>query len=245
MATFLDGRIAEAVDAFDRVARLFLDTGELLRVGTPRSTRGHGLVFMDLPGHGLADADAALELERQLGHPEGVTYCLWHRAEALAALGRADEAMSDAREALGIATRLGHRGWTATSWRAVGIAAEAAGDRAAALQAYLSSLEISEHLSLFASWAAARAAVVYIAQGDHDHARALVARALGEGPPLGHFEARLAQVELAAATAAPDARELAQAALARADAGGVAQGRARVAELTGLRQGVRPAEQPG
>ncbi|OLT11513.1 hypothetical protein BJF78_04995 [Pseudonocardia sp. CNS-139] len=55
MATFLDGRITGGVDLFDRVARLFEDSGDLLRVVTPRSTRGHGLVFLARPADGLAE----------------------------------------------------------------------------------------------------------------------------------------------------------------------------------------------
>ncbi len=78
--------------------------------------------------------------------------------------------------------RLGHRGWTATSWRAVGIA----------------------------SWAAARAALILIALSHLDHAAPLGDQALTQGPPLGHYEARLAQAELAAATNEPHAVELAR-----------------------------------
>jgi hypothetical protein len=52
--------------------------------------------------------------------------------------------------------------------------------------------------------------------------------ALDQGPPLGHYEARLAQVELAAARADPDTTTLARRALAAADAGGVHQDRNRL-----------------
>ena len=57
MATFLDGRITEGVAVFGRVAQLFADSGDLLRVVTPRSTRGHGLVFIGRPADGLASHD--------------------------------------------------------------------------------------------------------------------------------------------------------------------------------------------
>src|SRR5207253_4667551 len=57
MATFLAGDIREAVGAFDRVARLFADSGDLLRVITPRSTRGHALIFMARPHDGLPEAE--------------------------------------------------------------------------------------------------------------------------------------------------------------------------------------------
>ena len=65
-------------------------------------------VFAGEPAAGLAEADAALRLARELDTAEGQAYALWHRSEALSALGRADEAEADAREALRLAE--GHRG---------------------------------------------------------------------------------------------------------------------------------------
>jgi hypothetical protein len=52
----------------------------------------------------------------------------------------------------------------------------------------------------------------------------LVERALGEGPPLGHYEARWAQAEVAAALGAGEAAGLARRALELMAAGGVRQG---------------------
>ncbi|MCX6462867.1 MAG: hypothetical protein NTW05_04645, partial [Pseudonocardiales bacterium] len=110
MATFLDGRIAEGTEVLGRVAQLFGDSGELLRTVTPRSTRGHGLVFLGRPADGLAETDAALRLARDLDAPEAQAYALWHRSEALSGLDRTDEAEAAAREALSIARDVGHRG---------------------------------------------------------------------------------------------------------------------------------------
>nr|WP_239029470.1 BTAD domain-containing putative transcriptional regulator [Pseudonocardia acidicola] len=221
MATFLDGRIAEGVELFGRVAELFTGSGELLRVVTPRSTRGHGLVFLDHPGEGLAETTAALRLARDLDSPEGVAYSLWHRSEALSGLARGAEAEADAREALRIARGVGHRGWTATGWRALGIALQAQGRLAEAGEAFAESGRMAgDRLSLFASWAAARAALVAVALDRLDEAAVLVERALAQGPPLGHYEGRLAQVELALARGDPHATPLAAHALAAARAGG-------------------------
>lgn len=231
MATFLDGDIRHGTELLTRVADLFEDSGDFVRVITPRSTSGHGSVFANDPVEGLARTSSALELARNLGHPEGQAYVLWHRTEALAALGRSDEALADAREALDIAQRIGHRGWTATSWRAIGIACQSRGDLESALDAFTASLTSSQHLDLFASWAAARSALVLIALGDTARAAPLVARALADGPPLGHYEARLANVELASARGDDTTAALAQAALELADTGGALQGRARLAEL--------------
>jgi len=234
MAQFLDGDVRGGGAALRRAADLFEDSGDLVRLVTPRSTAGHALVFAGLAEQGLGQVTAALELARTLGHPEGQAYALWHRAEALAALGRGEEAAAEAGDALAIATRIGHRGWTATAWRAVGIAGQQRGEQDEALHAFRSSLAVSEHLGLFASWAAARAAMVLASRGAPAEAIPLVERALSEGPPLGHFEARWAQVEVAAALGDASATALAQDALGKLQAGGVLQGRERLLELAGL-----------
>jgi DNA-binding SARP family transcriptional activator len=216
MAEFLHGNIAAGVDELDRAAHLFETSGDLMRAVTPRSTCGHGRVLMDRAADGIADTERALDTARTLGHPEGETYALWHRAEALAALDRPVEALADGREALAIAQRLHHRGWTATAWRAIGIAHQSAGDLPAALEAFRESLSLSANLDLFGCWAAARAALVCVELGQLDEAAALVAHALVTGPALGRHEARWAAAALAVARREPHAdtvvREAAQAA---------------------------------
>lgn len=221
MATFLDGRIAEGVEVFGRVAELFTDSGELLRVVTPRSTRGHGLVFLARPADGLAVTSDALRLARELDAPEGQAYALWHRSEALSAMGRAAEAESEARAALAIAREVDHRGWTATGHRALGIALTVRGDLDDAAAAFAASASAAgDALTLFASWAAARSALVDVARGELEGVAASVELALAVGPPLGHFEARLAQVEMLAARGDPRAGPLAARALVLACDGG-------------------------
>ena len=234
MATFLDGRITEGVDVFGRVAQLFTDSGELLRVVTPRSTRGHGLVFLARPEEGLAEASAALALARDLGSADSQAYALWHRSEALSGLGRADEAEADAGEALTIARELGHRGWTATAHRARGIALAARAELDEAAAAFeASAVAAGESLTLFAAWAAARSALVAVARGELREVDALVARALALGPPLGQYEARLAEVELLTAAGDPAAPARAATALARAREGGHAVSIGRLVEVAG------------
>jgi len=232
MATFLDGRITTALNLFAQVSDLFTDSGDLLRVVTPLSTLGHGLVFAAAPTTGLERTESALDLARSLGHPEGVTYALWHRAEACAALGRVDDAVAGAREALAVAEQLGHRGWTATSWRALGIALASGGDAAGAQEAFTRSLETATGLTLFSSWAASRLALTLIHSGRVDAAEPLVRRALEEGPPLAGFEARLARAELARARRAADAGALAADAARLARAAGHLADLARLDELT-------------
>jgi tetratricopeptide (TPR) repeat protein len=234
MATFLDGRITEGVEVFGRVAQLFTDSGELLRVVTPRSTRGHGLVFLARPGEGLAEASAALALARDLDAPANQAYALWHRSEALSGLDRVDEAEADAQEALRIAGDLGHRGWTATAHRARGIALTARGELDEAAAAFAASAATAgESLTLFAAWAAAQSALIAVARGALREADAMVARALAVGPPLGQYEARLAEVELLAARNDPTTRERAAVALVLARAGGHTVSAGRLADLAG------------
>jgi DNA-binding SARP family transcriptional activator len=232
MATFLEGRIAEGVAVFGRVAQVFEDSGELLRVVTPRSTRGHGLVFLARPAQGLQEASAALRLAGELDAPEGRAYALWHRSEALSGLGRATEAEADAREALAVARGVDHRGWTATAWRALGIALQEQRRWAEAAAAFAASGEVAgESLTLFASWAAARGAMVALRRGRPAEAAPLVELALAVGPPLGRYEGRLAQVELAVSCGWGNAPALARAALELARAGGHAVSVPRLAEV--------------
>ncbi len=232
MATFLDGRIPAALALFTQVADLLTDSGDLLHVVTPASTAGHALVFAADPEAGLVRTTGALELARSLGHAEGVTYALWHRSEALAALGRADEAAGCAREALAVAGRLGHRGWTATALRALGIALRTGGDLPAAAEAFRRSLDTaSGGLTLFSSWAAAQLALTVIAGGDAGAAGPLVHRALTEGPALAQYEARLARAELACARRWRDAAAVAAHAARLARAGGHLASVPRLEEL--------------
>jgi tetratricopeptide (TPR) repeat protein len=234
MGTFLDGHIADAVDVFGRVAQLFTDSGDLLRVVTPRSTRGHGLVFLDRPDDGLAESSEALRLARDLDAPQGQTYALWHRSEALSALGRGAEAEADAREALQIAQAAGHRGWTATAYRALGIALQARGLLDDAADAFTASAATAgREFTLFASWAAARGALAAIAAGRLADAERLVRDAVATGPPLARYEARLAAVELAAARGAPDCAQRAGSLLIAARAGGHLVSVPRLTSLAG------------
>jgi len=220
MATFLDSDIRRGTELLDRAANLFADSGDLMRLVTPRSTRGHGLVLLDRAAEGLLDADEALEIARTLGHPEGQAYALWHRGEALAALGRAELALAAGTEALAIATRIGHRGWTATSWRTIGLAEQGAGDHPAALRAFERSLAVAEHLDLFACWAAARAALEQLQLGRVTAAGDLVRRALSTGPALGRHEARWAAAALATRYGSDGREEAVDRAIAEAVRGG-------------------------
>ena len=238
MATFLESDIRTGTELLDRAAHLFEDSGDLMRTVTPRSTRGHGLVLLNQAAAGLADARQALEIALTLGHPEGQAYALWHCAEALAGLGRAEEAVAAGEEARALATRINHRGWTATSWRAIGLGRQVGGDLDAALAAYEQSLALADHLDLFACWAAARAALVQVALGRCDDAAPLVDRSLTLGPALGQHEARWAAAELAVARGDDSARRVVDVALDAAERGGALVYRPRLFALRDAANGM-------
>jgi tetratricopeptide (TPR) repeat protein len=63
------------------------------------------LVVAGRPREGLADTEAALDLSRSLGYPEGEAMVLWQNSEALTALGRTAEAKHAAANAVSIAER--------------------------------------------------------------------------------------------------------------------------------------------
>ena len=231
MHTFLSGHIHEAVDAFDNVATIFADLGNLLRGLSPRSLRGHALVFAARPVEGLIDIEQSLELSRSLGDREAHSFALMHKTDALVALGRLDEASSAASESLGVATQIGHRGLTTTAYRACGRVCRARGDLDGAHEAFLAALDRSAHFPLFRSWALSGLALVETAQGRWTSAAAHVHEALEIGPPLGHFDAREANCELAAARGDDDTAPLVEEALRLAEAEGYLDSSPRLRSL--------------
>lgn len=220
MRIFMDGEVDAAIGAFHQVAQLFTDSGNLLRVVTPRSVCGHARVFGGRPADGLADVEEALEIALSLGYREGEAVCRWHRSEALTALGRLDDAVREARRGSEVARAAGHRGWTAMTSRALGIALEAAGDLRGAETACRLAVESSVNFPLSECWAHARLALVLTAQGRLDEAAEYAESALVAGPPLAQYEARLAGCALAVARGAADADVLMEDAMRRAAAGG-------------------------
>ena len=226
---------------FGRAAQLFTDSGELLRAVTPRSTRGHGLVFLARPADGLAEATAALLLARDLDTPEGQAYALWHRSRGAVRAGPVRRGADRRRR-----RRCGSR--TARPPRLDGHRIPSDGHRGAgrgrlddAGRAFADSAAAAgDSLSLFASWAAARSALVALAGGNPARAEPFVDRALALGPPLGHYEARLAEVELAAARSDHRCAQLATTALKIAGAGGHTVSLARLAELASKTSPVPP-----
>ena len=198
MAHFIDGRLPNAVTQLDRLAHLPVTPGEVLRLWSPRATRGHALAILGQAGEGLAEIDETLAWARAARHPAVEAECLWRRAEALAILGQADEAIESANESACIAARIGHAEWTAAAHRGLGIACEAAGLPGRAEAAYRRSLEAAEGIPLFRAWAAARLGAFLARQGRPREAAPHVQAALAGGTPLTRHEARWAHAELLA-----------------------------------------------
>ncbi|MGH8974400.1 MAG: AAA family ATPase, partial [Acidimicrobiia bacterium] len=218
--TIFRGKISEAVDIYDRVARRYLDSGKLLLAGTPRAMRGWSLVWMGRADRALVDIDDALELERTLSQTEGEAFCLMVRAEALSALDRIEEARRAGKEALATFRQLGIREWEATTLRILGQVEEAAGNLKAGEALLREAVDASAGMPYPYSMAASRLASILVANGDLDAAEEFAKRALAEGIPLGGHEAHLVLAELAVLRDEPDAQSTVAEALARADAGG-------------------------
>lgn len=231
MAQLIAGRLPEAITELGGLAGLPIVPEELLRWWDPRAARGHALVFAARPTDGLAEIDQALRRARAVGHPALHCSCLWHRSEALSALGRSDEAGESAQAAVEIADRIGHAEWSAAALRGLGIARQTAGDLAGAESAFERSQRAAPDNTLFAAWASARLAMVRICQGRLVEADALTASALEHGAPLARHEARWARVELAQARGEAGAPRMAEEALTAARAGGYLALAPRLAEL--------------
>jgi tetratricopeptide (TPR) repeat protein len=217
LAAYLQGRLREAADLADHVARLFLDSGELLRVGMVRGMRGLCLVGVGRGEEGLAEIDEVIELERALAHPDEAG-ALYGRCEALCALGRVEEAMESARAAIEIARRVGHREWLGDSLCGLGLARTIHGDLKGAEEALRQCLDLVGLPVSCKAWA--RLASVLIARGDLASAELYVDRALAQGPVIWQYEARIAQAELALARCDPEAPRVATETLDLLEAGG-------------------------
>lgn len=210
MAAVMEGRIADGVESLGRVARLFADSGELARVIWPLGTRGAALGWMLRGDEGLRDVAEALEIARELGHPEGEAYCRLEESLVLASLGRAGEAASAAATALGLAEALDHAEWSAGALLALGGARLAGGGEAGAIGPLRRCQAIAAecHLPHFHGWACALLARALIATGQHDLSEDLIGQAFGTEVPFCHYYARLAQAELAVARGDPGGPDL-------------------------------------
>ncbi len=198
MTSFIGGRLRDADPQLDHLTRLPIGNGEILRLWSPRATRGHVLVLLGRAAEGVAQIDETLADARTARHPAVEAECLWRRSEGLAVDGRAVEAIESAEESASIATRIGHAEWVAAANRGLGMAYEAAGLTDRAESAYRRCVQGSEHLPFFRAWADARLGACLARQGRPGDAAPHVRAALAGGTPLTRFEARWAQAELLA-----------------------------------------------
>jgi tetratricopeptide (TPR) repeat protein len=231
MAAWAAGQIREAAAAMDHVARLFMDAGQLIRVGFPRASRGTLLHWMVRPKEGLADADEALGLERSLGNVNGECYALCSRSGTLLGLARAPEALSEAANALALATQLQHREWIAYSQWNVGQAKLELGDLTGAEDAFAKGLEAAHHIPIFASVNGSGLAIALTRLGELEAARHHAERALTEGTPQTVYDARHAAAEIAVAAKDPQGERFIRDAISKAEEGGHLLSSSRLREL--------------
>jgi tetratricopeptide (TPR) repeat protein len=145
------GRLRGFDEVSDRVARLYRDTGQLLKVGTMRLWHGWMLAFQDRAEEGLREIEEALELERLLGQTEGEAAALWFRSDVLSILGRLEEARRDAEESLRINRQVSNREEAAYALRTLAHVHEAAGDLDSAEVAVREALDAAGDMPLVSS----------------------------------------------------------------------------------------------
>jgi DNA-binding SARP family transcriptional activator/tetratricopeptide (TPR) repeat protein len=220
MAAFFRGRLTEAAGLFDRAARLYRDTGQLMKVGTPRAMAAWMQMMAGRFEESLAGVEAALELERSLGQAEGEAGCLWFRSEILCALGRVEEAWKDARAGLALSQELGHRETISVNFRGVASCCRADGDLDGAEAALRQALEIATDLPLQLHVDAADLASVLVERGNLEEAERYATLGLAGGIGMAVFESHLVLAEVALDRGDPNAERLAAEALTLADAGG-------------------------
>jgi tetratricopeptide (TPR) repeat protein len=114
-------------------------------------------------------------------------------------MGRADEAVESAQEALTIATSIQHAEWAAASLRGLGIAWEIAGELERAQSAFRRSLRAAEGEPIFSAWASARLGACLARMGLAQDAAVHVHAAMRQEIPLTRYEALWARAELLAA----------------------------------------------
>ncbi len=219
-AAFFRGRLVEACDLFDRAARLYRDTGQLMKAGWPQMMRGRILMPRGRVEEALQEVEAALDLERSLGQTEGEAGALYMRSELLCLLGRIDEAWTDARAGLALSEEVGHRQVISINLRAVAGCSWATGDLEAAEAALRRALEIAAALPMQLHTNAAILASLLVERGRFDEAERYAHQALDGAIGISVFEGRLVLAEVALARGDPGAERLAAEALSLADADG-------------------------
>ena len=199
MASYMGGRLKEAVTQLGHLAHLPVMPAEVFRLWSPRATLGHVLAFRGEPGAALAEIDETLAWAEAGGERIVHSECLWRRSEALAFGGRAGEAAESAEEALAVATRARHAACTAAALRGLGIAWDTAGIPDRAESAFRRSLRAAEGNAFFVAWASARLGACQARQGRPQDAAPHIQATLSSGTPLIRYEARWAHAELLAA----------------------------------------------
>ncbi|HEV8625236.1 MAG TPA: BTAD domain-containing putative transcriptional regulator [Acidimicrobiia bacterium] len=220
MVMGFQGRLRDMIPVVDRVARLYRDSGRLLKVGTIRVWHGWLLAMQDRAQEGLQVIDEALELERLLGQTEGEAIALWGRSEVLSILGRAEEARTDAEAAMRLSRGSNNREDSALALRALAYAHAVAGDLDRAEAALCEVLDSAGDIPYLSSTCRALLGSVLSARGDLDGAEEQAIKAVQENVLWGGYEGRLVLAEVALARSDPDAERLAADALAQSDAGG-------------------------
>jgi DNA-binding SARP family transcriptional activator/DNA-binding transcriptional ArsR family regulator len=208
----LSGQPREAVAMLDQVARLFTDTGDLLRVVTPLAMRGLILAVIGRPEEGLLEIEKALETARITGQHD-LAFLLWAKSEALSAMGRPTEAIEIAEAAHNLACKMQHREFMAGTLVGLGLARQLTGDIEGAEVSFRRAVEEALNAPIVSWFAKSRLASLLVLRGDLASAEVLAHDLLEASLPIFHYEASLALAEIALIRGDPEAESVAREAI--------------------------------
>jgi class 3 adenylate cyclase/DNA-binding SARP family transcriptional activator len=216
-ALFFARRLSEAVALYRRAARLYRDSGQLTKVGTPMLLEAWCLHFMGRQQEAQVVCDEAIEVERSLGQLEGEAGCLKMSADIAFASGRIDEACRRLAIALPVCRSVGSRELISGALLLSGRLSEAASDFEAAEACFKEALEAAGDLLFHSSTAVACLASLRLMLGDVSEAEMFATQASSADVGPGPLEGRLILAEIALLRGDPGAEAQAREALRRAD----------------------------
>lgn len=138
------------------------------------------------------DLAEALERSREFGWPAAQVFALFASAQTLPGFGRLGQALENAREALRIATDIGHDQWVAAAQLALGENYLYLQDPGEAIQHLKPGLALSEKVgsAIWTADAATRLARAYMMQGNLDEAKEILDRHLPRTRPPNNLPDR-------------------------------------------------------
>ena len=215
---FFRNRLAEAVPLLRRAARLYRDSGQLTKAGSPMVLEALTLCVMGRYDEARVRCDETFELERSLGQVEGEVNALTTRSHIAVDSGDIDGARRYLAEATAANDLAGTPSTTSFIGLLRGRVAALEGDLEAAEAEFRGALAAGADWPYFAGQAAAALAALQLARGDLETARDFAGQACATTVGPGSLEGRMLLAEIALTRGEPGAEIAARQALQAAAA---------------------------